>query len=503
MLYTLTIIAAMIIVYAIRQYSIHRSTLLPPGPAGLPIVGNLNDMPKEREWLTYSRWYKQYGSEIVHLKIFSQHIIVLNSAVAVKELLDKRSSNFSDRPYSLMICDLMGWKWNLGLMPYGGYWRRHRRMFHQYFYAAAAKRHYGVQQMIARGLLQRLSTKPEEFNSHLRWFAGSIILKIVYGYNVHPENDHYVELAEAADRGLIEAMNAGAFLVDTLPFLRVLPDWFPGAGFKKKAELWKKSAMELRESLFKEIQENMQEETAESSFVHDNLTKIKLSTSMPLDETDVVQNCAGVAYAGIVSTLSTFLLAMMLHPEVQAQAQAEIDAVISAHRLPDFSDEEKLPFVHCVIAETMRWQPSTPLALPHQSILEDVYKGYYIPAGSIVVGNLWGILHDENVYPEPFSFKPKRFLCKDGSVLPLPLQTFGFGRRACPGKHLALNSIWIAVISILATFDISKPVDKNGQEIEPEVVYLPGAASHPKPFQCMLTPRSQRLGKLSKLENDV
>lgn len=72
---------------------------------------------------------------------------------------------------------------------------------------------------------------------------------------------------------------------------------------------------------------------------------------------------------------------MMLHPEVQAQTQAEIDAVISAHRLPDFSDEEKLPFVHCVIAETMRWQPSTPLALPHQSILEDVYKGYYIPAG--------------------------------------------------------------------------------------------------------------------------
>lgn len=65
MLNTLAIIAALIIAYPIRQYSVHfkhGSTLLPPGPAGIPIVGNLNDMPKEREWLTYSRWYKQYGS---------------------------------------------------------------------------------------------------------------------------------------------------------------------------------------------------------------------------------------------------------------------------------------------------------------------------------------------------------------------------------------------------------------------------------------------------------
>ncbi|KAE9402131.1 hypothetical protein BT96DRAFT_566102 [Gymnopus androsaceus JB14] len=95
MLYMLPIIAAMIIAYAIQQYSVHfmhPSTLLPPGPAGIPIVDNLIDMPKEREWLTYSR------CEIVYLKIFGQHMIVLNSVVVVKELLDKRSLKFSDRP---------------------------------------------------------------------------------------------------------------------------------------------------------------------------------------------------------------------------------------------------------------------------------------------------------------------------------------------------------------------------------------------------------------------
>lgn len=61
-----------------------------------------------------------------------------------------------------------------------------------------------------------------------------------------------------------------------------------------------------------------------------------------------------------VSSLATFVLAMCNYPEVQAKAQAEIDAVVGTDCLPDFNDRENLPYVNAVILETLRWHPASP-----------------------------------------------------------------------------------------------------------------------------------------------
>ena len=73
------------------------------------------------------------------------------------------------------------------------------------------------------------------------------------------------------------------------------------------------------------------------------------------------------------------------------------------------------------------------------------------------------ILHDEEVYPDPLSFKPERFLDKNGE-LDSNVQTpfvaaFGFGRRICPGQHMASDSAFITIASILAAFDIKQATD--------------------------------------------
>ena len=82
-------------------------------------------------------------------------------------------------------------------------------------------------------------------------------------------------------------------------------------------------------------------------------------------------------------------------------------------------------------------------------------------------------MHDEENYPDPFSFRPERFL-KDGKIDPDvkdPVAAFGFGRRICPGRHMARASVWIAVVSMLASFDITKAADKDGLVIEPSGEY--------------------------------
>lgn len=55
------------------------------------------------------------------------------------------------------------------------------------------------------------------------------------------------------------------------------------------------------------------------------------------------------------STMSVFLIAMVLHPECQARAQKEIDSIVGSGRLPEFSDRSSLPYVEGILQETLRY----------------------------------------------------------------------------------------------------------------------------------------------------
>lgn len=154
---------------------------------------------------------------------------------------------------------------------------------------------------------------------------------------------------------------------------------------------------------------------------------------------------------------------MIKYPEVQQKAQIEIDAVIGDQRLPDFRDEAMLPFVGALIKEVCRWRNVTPVATPHRLVADDVYKGFHLPANSIVIGNAFAILHDDSVFPDPDIFNPERYL--DPSTKS-PDVMFGFGGRMCPGRHLARATIWITIVSILSAFEITNVVDEEGRQLE-------------------------------------
>ena len=80
---------------------------------------------------------------------------------------------------------------------------------------------------------------------------------------------------------------------------------------------------------------------------------------------------------------------MASHPEVQQKAQAELDAVVGPERLPRFADRESLPYVNAIVTECLRWKPTGQLGLPHCSIVDDEYRGYTIPGGSLLIPNAW------------------------------------------------------------------------------------------------------------------
>jgi cytochrome P450 len=216
------------------------------------------------------------------------------------------------------------------------------------------------------------------------------------------------------------------------------------------------------------------------------------------DDPAVVQLIKEVAATGFIagaetsaSTLHTFFLELVLNPEVQKRAQAEIDEVVGIDRLPDFDDRPSLPYVEAVLRETMRMHPIVPLAVPHATVSDDVFQGYFIPKGSTVVPNIWAMLRDPEIYPEPNSFKPERFF-KDGKLHGEPSTSnigYGFGRRICPGRYTADASIWAGLVTFLSTMTISKAKDAQGREIDVDPKFTCGVTSCPAPFPCIIVPR--------------
>jgi len=201
-----------------------------------------------------------------------------------------------------------------------------------------------------------------------------------------------------------------------------------------------------------------------------------------------------------VSTLLSFVLAMLVHPEVQTRAQQELDDILAMDRLPTFADRSKLPFIDCVVWECLRWNPVLPMGLARLVTSDDEYNGYFIPNGTSILPNVWAILHDADVYPDPLIFSPERFSDQkrndDLGINKLPWPAFGFGRRMCPGRWLAYETIWFSIACILSVYSIERGIDENGLEIVPEVAYTSSMLSRPKPFKCRFIPRSERADEL-------
>jgi len=91
-----------------------------------------------------------------------------------------------------------------------------------------------------------------------------------------------------------------------------------------------------------------------------------------------------------------------------------------------------------------------------------------------------GVSHDEEQYPQPEKFIPSRWLPNKNnpsdSVRPRDPRdfVFGYGRRVCPGIHIAQASIWIAIASVLATFNIKKRKNSMGDDITPSIEFESG-----------------------------
>ncbi|THU85429.1 cytochrome P450 [Dendrothele bispora CBS 962.96] len=489
---------------------------LPPGPPKEPILGHLRLMPSENQADVFHAWAKVYGA-VIGLHFLGRNVIVLDSFEAAHDLLEDRSFIYSCRP-RFVIYELMGFVPVLTFLQYHtAEFLKHRKMFQTFLGKHESAEYIPYQAEYAKILARNLMEKPEKYLWYLEKFTTSVIVRITSGYQIVEDDDTYIKIAQDVSKGIGNSGSPGNTPVDYFPWLRHLPSWFPGTFYAFYARSIYEKIRRVCDVPVEYVRKQMADGIAQPSFVYHHLDALNAEVEAIEDpekkktlyEEELVHiaGAAGTMYAAggetSYATLQTFVLAMMLHPEIQNKAQAEIDHVLSntggdLRRFPEIEDRENLPFVECILQETFRWHPVLPLGVPHRSIKSDVYNGMFIPEGSIIFPNVRGMSLNEHIYSNPYKFNPMRFMSKEngGKGEPYFPAQWGFGRRICPGRYLAETGLWLAIATILATLSIQKAKDENGKEIEPKIEFTDGLVSQPCPFKCNITPRSKSAATL-------
>ncbi|KAI1322474.1 OrdA protein [Xylariaceae sp. FL0255] len=429
-----------------------------------------SDKPESLRWLPYKDLYGPISS----VTTFGTTLVLLHDRRAVVDLLQHASDKTSGRPMMTFAHKLCSYELAIVNQGYDDRLRRCRGMIHRELGTkATAARFQEVQEIEVRRQLVRALKEPDKWLQLFKKTTAATVLKMVYGYSVGPDDsDVLADLQDEVMNRFSRAAAPGAWLVDMMPVLQYLPESFPGIPFKF-------------------VQRQM---AGPGGYRPSYVSKLlEQSEELSPEEEDAIIWTATSFYGAALETTTTimnvFTLAMVLNPEVQRRAQLEIDQVVGSSRLPGFDDRDKLPYVGALIKEILRWWPVLHTGFPHVATEDIEYNSIHIPKGAILLPCVWWFMHDPDVYSNPDAFDPERFLDPRNERDPTA-DTFGYGRRICPGRFFEDASLYINIVRCLAVFKLSKAVDEDGQEVDVEVKMKPGFICHPGEFGFRVTPRS-------------
>ncbi|KAK4188886.1 putative cytochrome P450 17A1 [Podospora australis] len=492
-----TLVAILSVAYLVLEYprlrqlynlSLHRKSL-PPSPAKIKTGIS-------KPWLWFRELHQELG-DVVYLQMGPTPTIVLGSAQAAWDLLERRGNKYSSRPRFIMGQELLSNNLRGLMAGYNDFWRRWRKLLHGGFMQRQSEKYRWIQSLESMVLMKELLETPEKFREHLERYAASVVVMVTYGRRVTDvRKDEVVEMNRLAMERLTLVNIPGKYAVERYPALKYIPAFL--APWKRMVLEQRKKDIQMYAGLMNDVKARMKRGTLPDCFAKHLLDEQK---GLGMSDLEVAYAAGTPFGAGVETSAGSlaafFLAAVKFGPSFIPKAQEELDRAVGPSRLPTFDDLPSLPYINAIVSETLRWRPIAVLGgTPHATTADDWYEGMFIPKGSTVIAPLWSIHLNEEDFPDPNTFKPERFLDEERmKEYPGTMghSAFGWGRRICPGLHLGGASVAINISRILWGFNVRPAKDENGMDIEVDIfAFSDGFNSSPLPFPCEITPRSNK-----------
>ncbi|XP_063348492.1 cytochrome P450 2G1-like [Pelmatolapia mariae] len=488
--FSVTVILAGLILALLWLFSVKRKKYrLPPGPAPLPLLGNLPQIDKNVPFKSILKFSETYGP-VMTLYMGWQRTVVLVGYDAVKEALVDQADDFTGRmPVPFLLKATKGY----GLaISNGERWHQLRR------FTLTTLRDFG---MGRKGMEEWIQEVSKHLRDHIRTFKGkpfdpefllsstvsNVICCLVFGERFSFEDKQFLHLLTIISNitrfnstPLGQMHNIFPWLMEHLPgyhqtifgHVEEARDFIERKVQEHKQTLDPSSPRDYIDCFL--IRINQEKNDRSSEFNYDNLVSTVLNLFIAGTETTS-------------STLRYALTVLIKYPKIQEKMQQEIDTVIGKDRCPRMNDRKSLPFSYAVIHEVQRFLDIVPFSAPHYALNDISFRGYTIPKDTVIIPFLHSVLKEEKQWATPRFFNPQHFLDHNGNFKKNPaFMPFSAGKRACVGESLARMELFIFLVSLLQDFTFSCDGGPDSVDLDPEYSSF---ANLPRTYQIIATAR--------------
>nr|XP_003702355.1 PREDICTED: probable cytochrome P450 305a1 isoform X3 [Megachile rotundata] len=457
-------------------FDYNRPVKFPPGPRGLPIIGNILDvvnLVKETKSLSdvWCRLAEKYGP-VVGLKLgFDEPLIIVSGKAAITEMLHR--SEFDGRPNSFLFKFRTGGTRQGLLFTDTNVWHSQRRFIlktlKEFGFGRQTMEHVLQEDAIMLTNIVTELTKTGTATSIQSIISAAVLSNLwllIDGtkFDVGMESPMLKEAINIL-KDLNSSSNVSGGILNQFPFLRYLfPKW---TGFSMLAERQKRINSFFMNVVTKHKETINELKDKYTNFIDAYLQEIETrktsSSSSFFNENQLVYVVKDLFAAGVDTTDNTigFVIAFLVtYQDVQRKVHEEIDEVIGRDTYPSLSDSNRLPYLKAVLSEVWRLANIGPTSIPHRAIIDSNLLGFEIKKDYTLLANLKSVHMDKEHWGDPEVFRPERFIDSKGQFIEDSwLIPFGLGRRKCLGETVAKRTTFLFIASLLQRLHFKLPVD--------------------------------------------